>query len=197
MLIARHGENGPHVHGLAVTVGPVCPAHVLEAVRQNADDPEHPPREAHDAADDIGITVEAPHPQRVTEDDDVVVAFNLVRHLEFASDRWLRAKQFEESGRDLHAAQLLGLLDVTELQVGALVRGNALKRLEFRAIVAEVRGRHREMRCSRCLLEQAHEAFRIRVWQGRDENALHGAKDGGVCANGECERQDGGGRKGR
>ncbi len=197
MLIARHGEDRPHVHGLAVTVGPVCPAHVLEAFRQNADDPEHPPREAHDTADDIGIAVEAPHPQRVTEDDDVVVAFNLVRQFEFASDRRLSAKQFEESGRDLHAAQLLRLLEVTELQVGALVRGNALKCLEFRAIVAEVRRRHREMWCGRCLLKQAHEAFRIRVRQGRDENALHGAKDGCVCANGQCERQDGSSGKGR
>ena len=90
-----------------------------------------------------------------------------------------------------------GWLDVTELQVGAQVRGNALERLELRAIVAEVRRRHREMRRGRRLLKQAHEAIGIRVRQRRDEDALHRAEDGCVCANGQCERQDGSGGKGR
>ena len=52
---------------------------MLEAFGKNADDAERPPRKSHRTADDVGIAVETPHPQRVAENHDVVIALNLVR----------------------------------------------------------------------------------------------------------------------
>ena len=73
-----------------------------------------------------------------------------------------------------------GAARVAELQVAAKVCGHPLERLQLRAIVAEIRRRHREVRRRRRLLEQAHQAIRLAIGQRRDQHAFDGAEDSGV-----------------
>ncbi len=129
----------------------------------------------------------------MAEDHHVGGVLDLVALPDVAAERGRTAEQGEESGRDPHPAELLRRLGVTELQIGAAIGGDPLERPQLGAIVAEIRGREREMGIGRRFLEQAHEAIRIRIRQGRDQDALDRAPDRGVGADGDGQGQGGGG----
>ena len=193
MLFARHRERPPDVDRLSVPVGLVRPSDVLEAFRQHTHDAEGPAREAHRAPDRGRIALETAHPQRVAEDHHVGGALELVALLDVASERGRMADQREESGRDPHPAELFRRLSVAELQVAAPVGGDRVERPQLGAVVAEVGGSEREVGSGRSLLEEAHQAVRIRIRQGRDQDPLDRAPDGGVGADGDPQGQDRGG----
>ena len=145
VLFTRHREDGPDVHGFAMAVGAVRPADMLNAIRQHAKHAKHPARQPDGLADYVAVAIEPAFPQTVAQHDDVFLAFELVIEHELPAERGSVPEQGEETGRYLHATQVLGLLVVAELKVGTVVGRKALERLQLSAIVAEVGRRHREM----------------------------------------------------
>jgi hypothetical protein len=190
MLVTRHREDRPDIDRFPVPVGPVSPADVLKARRQNADDPEGTAGEADASSDHRRVAIEAPHPQAVAEDHHLVPALQLVVRFELAAEDRLAAEQLEESGGDLHAAELFGPGGIPELEIAAKVCGQALEGLQLRAIVTKIRRRHREVRRVRRLLEQPEEAVGLRIRERSNQHALHGAENRGVGANRQRQGED-------
>src|SRR5262245_34253620 len=86
-FLARDRKDGPHVNRLAVAVRSIRAADVLKSRGQDTHDLKCPSRQSNGAADDAGVAVEPAHPQRVTEDDDAVVTFDLIVSLELPAQR--------------------------------------------------------------------------------------------------------------
>ncbi len=123
-----------------MAVRPISPSHVLETLGQHADDAIELAGEADRLANNAGITAEAPAPQPMAQNHCGVIAGNLVVGFELTAKHRRGAEQCEEPGRHLHAAQLLGLLAVANLQVGAEIGGEPREGLQFLAVVTKVRG---------------------------------------------------------
>ncbi len=188
-LVAWNRQYCPDIDGFPVPVRPVGPADVLETLRQDADDPRRAARHPHRPADDPGIPVETPHPQRVAQNDPVVLS-NLVERLEFAAKHGLKTQELEEPWRDPHAAQLFGSACFAQLKIAAEVGRQPVERAQFGAVVTEVGRGHREVRIGRRVLEQPHEAIRFVIGQRRDQDAFHRAEDRRVRPNRQGQREN-------
>ena len=166
----------------------------LEGWRQDADDFAGFAIEQNLAADDGGVGLVAAAPERIGQDDDLVVAGLLFLFGETAAERRLNAEDVKDAGRYIGAAELLGLSAASEIEGGrpdnadALEAGDPFAPLSVDADVDGQRGVVFEQ-FGRPLGED-HQAFGVGKIGWLEEDAVDQGKDGGIGADADGEGED-------
>ena len=163
--------------------------HADDDVRLAVDDDRTP----HDRA----VGIEAPLPQRVAQDHDVVPPERFIVPNERAAEGRLRAQRFEEAARDLEAGNPLRLAAVDEVRIPPGVRGKKDQFRGVRAPVEEIGGRHRLLLVlqPRAGLRQQHDGVRILQWIRAQHETVDQVEDGRVRPEPQRERQRHDGRQ--
>ena len=135
---ARNRQRPPDVDVLFVAVGAVRAADVTEARRQHPDYLERSAREPDGRSDDRRIAAEPSRPESVTQHHHVRAALDFVVEREITTEQRTKPRDGEEPGSGLHAAQLLGLTVIGDLEIVPHVGRQPLEGPQLGPVVAEV-----------------------------------------------------------
>src|SRR5580698_4434753 len=97
----------------------------------------------------------------------------------------MNAKRIEETGRHHRAFDLNRLVSAGEIEEGIAHchRAVVFEGLVLRAVIYEIRGRHRGLITERTLSPRPHEARGILKWQWLNQYGVHHGKECGVGAD--------------
>ena len=138
VLAQRFGVEEQRLPDLDAGIG------ILERGRHHADDLHRPAVERNHLADDGGVRLESPPPQRVTQHDDLFPAGLFLRPRERPANLRGRAKQRKETGGDDRALEALGFADPGEVEAERVVGRDVLEGMGAIPVVGELaRGRVR------------------------------------------------------
>jgi hypothetical protein len=163
----------------------------LEAARRDTDDAVALVVDGDVLADDLGVAAEAVLPERVGEDDDVVLARRLLLGGEPAAEVRANAEELEEAGRDGADRHALGGPGAGQVAGRRRVDGRRLEPLAHLLHVEVLEHREHLVRVGVLLVDAAEidEPLGLAVRQRAEEDAADDAEDRGVRADPDRERQ--------
>ncbi len=187
LALRREGDGYPQL---------VAVRGVVEPGGHDADDVVGPFVERDATADDTRIAAEPPHPEAMTQHDDL---FSPGLIFFFREDSALRRRQVEDvevSGRDSSANHALRVPAVSEVEAGELRCADGAEGADRLDAVDEVASRDVAPILAHVLVDR-QQSIRIRKGKGPEDDRLHGAEDGRCGADAEREREHCDGREAR
>ena len=167
-------------------------APVAEVVRQHADDLVKLPADANAPADDVTLAPEAPLPVAVTEDQDAVVARQLVVGAERATEARLRGQGGEEVRGDPEARHHLGgPARLGQAHVGVRVGSDLAIAADLGPQIEVVGRRDPATRILGSGAEDAIQSAAVGVGRRAQEQAVEHAEHRRVRADTQAQRDDG------
>src|SRR5207302_8287824 len=136
-----------------------------------------------------------PSPQRVDQNDDVILARDCVVLEKRSTDGGPDAEQLEGSNADPVAPHALRLIRRAQVHRRARDERDALKRARVGRPIDQAGWVHVELPAVRGaeMLDDQREAVRLRERQGTVEQGVDDREDGGIGADADREREDGDG----
>ncbi len=159
------------------------------ALRQHADHRVRLVIEQDRPIHDTGIRSKLADPERVAEDHDTVVAELILAGRERPSESRFDPEDAKVVCRDACAAQLHWLADARQRGASARLRREEVERRVVALPIEKVERRDRIPFALRRLFHHAHDAVRIRIWEGLQQHTVDEAEYCGVGANADRQRQ--------
>ncbi len=176
---------------------PVGAAGMLKIGLHDADHGERLAVQQDLAPHHAAIGVEAALPQRVAQDDHLMVALDFVRCLEVAAHLRQCAQHVEVIFGNAQYGQPLRAARIGKRQVVLGEDGHALEHTLPLAIVHEIGRVHGELRELRAVIKDPVEAAGVRVGKRIEQHAAHHAEHGAVGADADSQCQHGDQRESR
>ena len=164
------------------------------ALRQHADHRVRLVVEQDRPIHDTGIRSELADPERVAEDHDTVFTELILAGRERPSESRFDAEDAKVVCRDARAAQQHRLADARQRGASARLRREEVEHRVVALPIEKVERRDRVPFALRRLFHHAHDAVRIRIWEGLEQHTVDEAEYCGVGANADRQRQHRDGR---
>ncbi len=145
------------------------------------------------AADDGGVAAKPAPPQRIADDDALVLSANFIRRHEHAAERRLHAEDTEKIGGHVKAADALRVVSGGEVDVPPLEGRQPFERVCLLSPVEEVGGRHALVSAGGIVqrsLGDDRESIHLGKVERMQDERVDDRKDGGIGAETERESEN-------